>query len=211
LLDQLSGSSYWSALDLTSGYHQLRLVESDVPRTSFKTPNGLYEFKVLSFGLTNAPAVFSQMMHNIFQACIGKFVLIYLDDILVYSKSEEEHYEHMRLVFQLLRTHQLYLKPSKCQFLKSKVTYLGHVISAEGIKPDPAKTASVENWPEPKTIRQLRSFLGFSYYFRKFIQGYSKMVLPLTDLTKNATNRIQHITTSGMERASRHFKTLSTL
>jgi type III secretory pathway component EscU len=182
-----------------------------VPRTSFKTPNGLYEFKVLSFGLTNAPAVFSQMMHNIFQACIGKFVLIYLDDILVYSKSEEEHYEHMRLVFQLLRTHQLYLKPSKCQFLKSKVTYLGHVISAEGIKPDPAKTASVENWPEPKTIRQLRSFLGFSYYFRKFIQGYSKMVLPLTDLTKNATNRIQHITTSGMERASRHFKTLSTL
>jgi hypothetical protein len=145
LVDQLLGSSYWSALDLTSGYHQLRLVESDVPRTSFKMPYGLYEFKVLSFGLTNAPAVLSQMMNNVFQAYIGKFVLIYLDDILVYSKSEEEHSEHLRLVFHLLRTHQLHLKPSKCQFFKSDVTYLGHVISAEGIKPDPAKTASVEN------------------------------------------------------------------
>eukprot|EP00882_Tetradesmus_deserticola_P011140 GHRQ01011780.1.p2 GENE.GHRQ01011780.1~~GHRQ01011780.1.p2 ORF type:complete len:141 (-),score=0.49 GHRQ01011780.1:356-778(-) len=116
LLDQLSGSRYWSALDLTSGYHQLRLADTDVPRTSFKTPTGLYEFKVLSFGLTNAPAVFSQMMSKIFQPYIGKFVLIYLDDILVYSKSEEEHYEHLRLVFQLLRTHQLYLKPTNASF-----------------------------------------------------------------------------------------------
>jgi len=155
---------------------------------------GLYEFKVLSFGLTNAPAVFSHMMTKMFQPYIGKFVLIYLDDILIYSKTEEEHYEHLRLVFQLLRKHQLYLKMSKCHFLKPEVTYLGHVISTEGIKPDPAKTSAVHGWPEPKTLKQLRSFLGFANYFRKFIQGYSKMVLPLTNLTQGAISKYSNIT-----------------
>jgi hypothetical protein len=194
LLDQLSGSTVWSALDMTSAYHQCRLLESDIPRTAFKVPDGLWEFRVLCFGLTNSPAVFSQMMMKLFRPYIGKFLLVYLDDLLVYSKSEAEHYEHLRLIFQLCRTHQLYLKLSKCEFFKKEVHYLGHVISADGIKVDPNKTKAVHTWPVPKTLKQLRSFLGFANYFRKFIQGYSRLVTPLTDLTKGAANKFQNIT-----------------
>lgn len=194
LLDQLSGSTVWSALDMTSAYHQCRLLESDIPRTAFKVPDGLWEFRVLCFGLTNSPAVFSQMMMKLFRPYIGKFLLVYLDDLLVYSKTEAEHYEHLRLIFQLCRTHQLYLKLSKCEFFKTEVHYLGHVISAEGIRVDPNKTKAVDTWPVPKTLKQLRSFLGFANYFRKFIQGYSRLVTPLTDLTKGAANKYQNIT-----------------
>lgn len=194
LLDQLSGSTVWSALDMTSAYHQCRLLESDIPRTAFKVPDGLWEFRVLCFGLTNSPAVFSQMMMKLFRPYIGKFLLVYLDDLLVYSKTEEEHYEHLRLIFQLCRTHQLYLKLSKCEFFKKEVHYLGHVISAQGISVDPNKTKAVNTWPVPKTLKQLRSFLGFANYFRKFIQGYSRLVTPLTDLTKGAANKYQNIT-----------------
>lgn len=194
LLDQLSGSTVWSALDMTSAYHQCRLLESDIGRTAFKVPEGLFEFRVLCFGLTNSPAVFSQMMMKLFRPYIGKFLLIYLDDLLVYSKTEAEHYEHLRLIFQLCRTHQLYLKLSKCEFLKKEVHYLGHVISADGIRVDPGKTKAVDTWPEPKTLKQLRSFLGFANYFRKFIQGFSRLVMPLTNLTKGAANKYQNIT-----------------
>lgn len=194
LLDSLSGAKYFSALDLTSGYHQLRLMPSDMPKTAIVVPEGVYEWKVLSMGLSNAPAVFAKTMAHIFKPFINKFVLIYLDDILVYSKTEEEHYEHLRQVFETLRQYKLYCKPHKCQFMKEEVAYLGHVVTRDGVKPDPKKIAAVDGWVVPKTVKQLRSFLGFANYFRKFIQGYSRMVSPLTDLTKNVCKKFQNIT-----------------
>lgn len=193
LLDSLSGAKYFSALDLTSGYHQLRLMESDMPKSAIVVPDGVYEWKVLSMGLTNAPSVFAKTMAHIFRPYINKFMLVYLDDLLVFSKTEEEHYDNLRTVFETLREHKLYLKPHKCQFMQEEVAYLGHVITQGGVKPDPKKIACVTDWPVPKTIKQLRSFLGFANYFRKFIQGYSRMVSPLTDLTKGATSKFQSI------------------
>lgn len=193
LLDSLSGAKYFSALDLTSGYHQLRLLESDMPKTAIVVPDGVYEWKVLSMGLSNAPSVFAKTMAHIFKPYINKFMLIYLDDLLVFSKTEEEHYENLRKVFETLRENQLYLKPHKCQFMQEEVAYLGHVITQGGVKPDPKKIACVKDWPEPKTVKQLRSFLGFANYFRKYIQGYSRMVSPLTDLTKGVATKFQSL------------------
>lgn len=184
LLDQLHGAQVFTSLDLMSGYHQIRIEPEDQAKTAFKTPMGLFEFKVLPFGLTNAPPVFSAAMNHIFRDMIGKHVLVYLDDILVFSKSAEEHLQHLRLVLQRLREHKFYAKLSKCEFNMRSVHYLGHVVSAEGIQVDPRKTQVVDEWPVPRNPKHLRSFLGFANYFRRFIQGYSRLVSPLYALLK---------------------------
>ena len=186
MLDRLQGAKVFSSLDLASGYHQLKLQDSDVPKTAFCTPNGLYEFLVLPFGLTNAPAVFQNAMDSIFRD-FSAFVCVYMDDLLIFSKCHAEHMEHLRTVLGLLRKHKLYVKPKKCDWLKSELAFLGHLVGADGIKVDPCKIEVVRDFPAPRNLRELQQFLGLTNYFRRFVQGYSARALPLVRLTrKNA-------------------------
>src|SRR3954462_9234197 len=187
LYDQLVGSSDFSKMDLRLGYHQIRVREEDIPKTAFITRYGSYEYTVMSFGLTNAPATFSRMMNSIFMEYLDKFVVVYLDDILIYSKNEEEHAEHLRLVLIKLREHCLYAKFSKCEFWLPEVTYLGHVISAKGNSVNPERVQAVLDWPPPESVKQVRSFLGLARYCRRFIENFSKVAQPLTELLKKDT------------------------
>jgi len=182
LFDQMRGAMIFSKIDLRSGYHQLRIRLSDIPKTAFTTRYGLYEFTVMSFGLTNAPAYFMYLMNKVFMEYLDKFVVVFIDDILVFSKNEEEHEEHLRLVLQKLRENQLYAKLSKCDFWLREVSFLGHVISDGGIAVDPSKVQDVLNWNPPKNVSEIRSFLGLAGYYRRFIEGFSKIVKPLTSL-----------------------------
>ena len=184
LFDQLQGSRVYSKVDLRSGYHQLRVQESDVPKTAFRTRYRHYEFLVMPFGLTNAPTAFMDLMNRVFQPYLDRFVIVFIDDILVYSGSSEEHSEHLRIVLQTLREQQLYAKLSKCQFWLDKVTFLGHVISVEGVSVDPQKIEAVVNWKPPKNASEVRSFLSLAGYYRKFFEGFSRIAAPLTKLTR---------------------------
>nr|ABF96299.1 retrotransposon protein, putative, Ty3-gypsy subclass, expressed [Oryza sativa Japonica Group] len=182
LFDQLKGATVFSKIDLRSGYHQLRIKEEDIPKTSFTTRYGLFECTVMSFGLTNAPAFFMNLMNKVFMEYLDKFVVVFIDDILIYSRTKEEHEEHLRLALEKLREHQLYAKFSKCEFWLSEVKFLGHVISAGGVAVDPSNVESVTNWKQPKTVSEIRSFLGLAGYYRRFIENFSKIAKPMTRL-----------------------------
>ncbi len=183
LLDSLARARVFSALDLAQGYHQIRIKEEDVPKTAFCTPLGLYEYKVLSFGLSNAPATFSRVMSEVFAEEIRDgFVIVYLDDILVFSKTPEEHLQHVERVLAKLRQHKFYAKRSKCAFNQSEIKYLGFIVGNGELKTDPAKVAAVADWPVPKTKEELRSFLGMANYFRRFMDHYGAIAAPLNRL-----------------------------
>ena len=184
LFDQLQGAKVFSKIDLRSGYHQLRIRESDVPKTAFRTRYGHYEFLVMSFELTNAPAAFMDLMNRVFRPYLDRFVIVFIDDILVYSRSELEHERHLGLVLQMLRLHQLYAKFNKCEFWLNRVGFLGHVVSADGIYVDPHKVEAVANWEQPTTVTELQSFLGLAGYYRRFIEEFSKIAGPLHGLTR---------------------------
>ena len=184
LLDQLNGASVFSKIDLRSGYHQLRVKREDIPKTAFRTRYGHYEFLVMPFGLTNAPTVFMDYMNRIFRPYLDKFVVVFIDDILIYSMDEEKHKEHLRIVLQVLKEHKLYAKLSKCDFWLREVKFLGHVVSAEGVIVDPGKIEAVLNWERPQSVTEIRSFLGLADYYRRFIKGFSQIAMPLTNLTK---------------------------
>ncbi|KAD6453055.1 hypothetical protein E3N88_07760 [Mikania micrantha] len=184
LFDQLQGAKCFSKIDLRSGYHQLKIKDSDISKSAFRTRYGHYEFVVMPFGLTNAPAVFMDLMNRVFHDFLDKFVIVFIDDILVYSKSKKEHEEHLRAVLEILRQKKLYAKFSKCDFWLDKVAFLGHVISAEGIMMDPAKVEAITKWPVPTSVTEIRSFLGLAGYYRRFVEGFSKIVLPLTQLLR---------------------------
>ena len=184
LFDQLQGAKVFSKIDLRSGYHQLRIREPDIPKTAFRTRYGHYEFLVMSFGLTNAPAVFMDLMNRVFRPYLDRFVIVFINDILMYSRSELEHERHLGLVLHTLRQHQLYAKFSKCEFWLSRVGFLGHVISVEGIYVDPQRVEAIANWEQPTTVTEVRSFLGLAGYYRKFIEGFSKIAGPLHCLNR---------------------------
>ena len=184
LFDQLQGAKVFSKIDLRLGYHQLKIRESDIPETAFRTRYGHYEFPVMSFGLTNAPATFMDLMNRVFHPYLDRFVIVFIDDILVYSRSELGHERHLGLVFQTLRQYQLYVKFRKCEFWLSRVGFLGHAVSADGIYVDPQKVEAVANWEQPTTVTKVRSFLGLAGYYRRFIEGFSKIAGPLHCLTR---------------------------
>ncbi|GJW13325.1 putative reverse transcriptase domain-containing protein [Tanacetum coccineum] len=184
LFDQLQGSRYFSKIDLRSGYHQLRVHEEDIPKTAFRTRYGHFEFTVMPFGLTNAPAVFMDLMNRVCKPYLDKFVIVFIDDILIYSKSKEEHVGHLRLVLELLRREKLYAKFSKCEFWLQEVHFLGHVINQGGIHVDPGKIEAVKNWEAPTSPTGVRSFLGLAGYYRRFIANFSRIAKPLTLLTQ---------------------------
>jgi hypothetical protein len=183
LLDRLHGAKHFTKLDLQSGYHQVLVKEEDVHKTAFSTRYGHYEYTVMPFGLCNAPSTFQRLMHDIFRPLLDDCVVVYLDDILVYSKTPEDHVEHVRRVLQLLRDHRLCAKRSKCEFGKSRVEFVGHFVSADGIEMDPHKLEAVREWPRPKTVKDVRSFLGLAGFYRRFVKDFSSIAGPLTDLT----------------------------
>ncbi|GJV65257.1 putative reverse transcriptase domain-containing protein [Tanacetum coccineum] len=184
LFDQLQGSSVYSKIDLRSGYHQLRVREEDIPKTAFRTRYGHYEFQVMPFGLTNAPAAFMDLMNRVCKPYLDKFVIVFIDDILIYSKNKKEHKEHLKQILELLKKEELYAKFSKCEFWIPKVQFLGHVIDSEGIHVDPAKIESIKDWTSPKSPTEIRQFLGLAGYYRRFIEGFSKIAKPMTKLTQ---------------------------
>ena len=174
----------FSKIDLRSGYHQLRIRESDIPKTAFRTRYGHYEFLVMSFGLTNAPVAFMDFINRVFRPYSDWFVIVFIDDILVYSRSKLKHERHFGLVLQTLRQYQLYAKFSKCEFWLSRVGFLGHVVSSDGIYVDPQKVEAVANWEQPTTVTEVWSFLGLARYYRSFIEGFSKIAGPLHCLNR---------------------------
>ena len=184
LLDRLNHATVFSKLDLRSGYHQLRIKESDIHKTAFKTHEGLYEFLVMPFGLTNAPASFMALMNDVLRPLINKCVVVFFDDILVYSRTKEEHIRHLQDVFNLLRVNKLYVKKSKCEFMTDSVEFLGHVVSKNGVSTDPKKTEAINSWPVPTNVSELRSFLGLANYYHKFIYGFASLAAPLNDLLR---------------------------
>ncbi|GJR36254.1 putative reverse transcriptase domain-containing protein [Tanacetum coccineum] len=184
LFDQLQGSSVYSKIDLRTGYHQLRIREEDIPITAFRTRYGHYEFQVMPFGLTNAPAVFMDLMNRVCKPYLDKFVIVFIDDILIYSKGKEEHEEHLKTILELLKKEQLYAKFSKCDFWLESVQFLGHVIDSKGVHVDPAKIEAIKNWATPTTPTEVRQFLGLAGYYRRFIEGFSLISKPLTKLTQ---------------------------
>ncbi|GJS22882.1 putative nucleotidyltransferase, ribonuclease H [Tanacetum coccineum] len=186
LFDQLQWSQFFSKIDLRSGYHQLRVHKNDIPKTAFRTRYGHFEFNVMPFGLTNAPLIFMDLINRVCRPYLDKFGIVFIDDILIYSKTQEEHVEHLRLVLELFKKEKLYAKFSKCEFWLREVQFLGHVINGNGIHVDPSKIKAVKNWKAPKILTKVRSFLGLPGYYRRFIENFSKIAKPLTILTQKS-------------------------
>ncbi|GBG87009.1 hypothetical protein CBR_g44463 [Chara braunii] len=184
LLDRVQGCRYFTKIDLKSEYHQIVVRHEDQHKTAFQTRYGLYEFVVMPFGLCNAPGTFQHAMNRIFHEYLDKFIVVHLDDILIFSRTVEEHAEHLKTVLGLLRQHQYEVNLDKCEFGRTKILYLGHEISADGLRPEDAKVASIRDWPRPQTVTEVRSFLGITGYYRLFVKNYSTIASPLIDLTR---------------------------
>jgi hypothetical protein len=182
LFDPMRGARVFSKIDLRSGYHQMKIRPSDISKTAFSTRYGLYEFTVMSFGLTNAPAYFMNLMNKVFMEYLDRFIVVFIDGIVIYSKSDSDHEEHLSLVLQKLRDNQLYAKYGKCEFWIDEVPFLGHIISNGGISVDLAKVKEIVAWSIPSTVTKVWSFLGLAGYYRRFIEGFSKISKPMTSL-----------------------------
>ena len=212
LLDKLTNARVFSALDLTSGYYQIKVHEPDIPKTAFWGHDGLYEWTVMPMGLTNAPATFQRVMHETFKDLIAEdFVCVYLDDVLVYSNTPEEHLDHLRRVLDRLQQCKLYANPEKCEFNMSELKYLGFIVGSGQLKPDPKKVQAVVDWTVPTTKHDVRSLLGLTNYFRRFINRYAHVTLPLTELLKDCyPPKLSHLWTPQCQAAFEHLKTALT-
>ena len=183
LFDQLRGARVDSKIDLHTGYHQFRVREADILKTAFRMRYEHFEFIVLPFGLTNAPEAFMDLMHRVFNPYLDQFVVVLVDDILSYSRSEKEHEDHLRVVLHVLRDHQLYAKFKKCEFWLAEVKFLGHVVSTSSVSIDPEKVKAIMSFERPKSVFEIRSFLGLAGYYRRFIKDFSRITAPTTRLT----------------------------
>ena len=184
LLDQLYGAIIFSKIDLRSGYHQIRMRPGDEWKTTFKTRDGLYERMVMLFGLSNALSTFMRLMNHIFKPLIGRSIVVYFDDILVYSQDEKQHLEHLHQVFEILRNQKLYLNLKKCRLFTDSLVFLGYVVSKDGIKMDPSKVEAILSWPIPKWLHDIRSFHGLASFYRRFIRGLSTIIALVTECLK---------------------------
>jgi hypothetical protein len=184
MLNKLGGSEWFTTLDLASGYWQVEMDPDSQNKTAFTTEFGIYEFTIMPFGLTNAPATFQRLMNEVLKGLTNNGVMVYLDDINIHTKTFEEHLEKLEEVFKRIKVAGLKIKPSKCQFAKPELAFLGHVINREGILPDPEKIEKVKNFPRPKTVTNIRSFLGLASYYRKFIENFSRIAKPMNHLVK---------------------------
>jgi len=184
LFDQLKEATVFLKVDLRSGYHQLKVKEEDIQKTTIRTRYGHFEFLVMPFGVTNAPSVFMDLMNRVFHMYLDWFVAVFIDDILVYSTNHQDHGEHLKTVLRILREKKLYAKLKKCEFWLKEVSFLGHVISKDGRAVDPSKIEAVTNWERPTNVHEIRSFLGLAGYYWRFVEGFSKLSGPLTALTK---------------------------
>ncbi|KAE8655824.1 putative CCCH-type zinc finger family protein [Hibiscus syriacus] len=190
MLDQLYGSTVFSKIDLKSGYHQIRIRLGDEWKTAFKTPQGLYEWMVMPFGLSNAPSTFMRFMHQVLRPFMGKFVVVYFDDILVYSPTWTSHFDHLRVVFEMLKTECLFVNQKKCSFFTTSVTFLGFVVSTDGVHADQSKVDAVLEWPRPKTLHDIRSFHGLASFYRRFIRNFSTLIAPITECLKGHFDKV---------------------
>ena len=188
MLDELSGAIIFTKIDLKSGYHQIRMKAGDEWKTAFKTKSGLYEWLVMPFGLTNAPSTFMRFMNHVLRAFIGKFVVVYFDDILIYSKSVEEHMNHIRQVLNELRNEKLFANLEKCSFCTDHVVLFGFVVSGKGIQVDETKVKAIKDWPTPMNVSQVRSFHGLAGFYRRFVRDFSAIAAPLNELTKKGVD-----------------------
>jgi len=184
MLDELCGSTLFSKIDMRSGYHQIRMKSGDEWKTTFKTKFGLYEWMVMPFGLTNAPSTFMRLMNHVLKSFINDFVVVYFDDILVYSKCLDDHVQHLRLIFDVLRNEKLYVNFKKCSFCVDCVVFLGFVVSSSGVEVDDEKVEAIRSWPTPKSISDVRSFHGLASFYRRFVRNFSSLAAPLTEVIK---------------------------
>lgn len=184
LFEELMGAKWFTTLDLRSGFHQIEVAQEDQYKTAFQTQFGHFEYKVVPYGLTGAPTTFQAIMNNILAPLLRKCVVVFIDDILIYSKNYEDHVKHVQMVFQLLQEHQFKIRLSKCSFAKNQLKYLGHVISVAGVAIDPSKISIVQQWPRPTSVKELRGFLGLAGYYRRFIKYFGIMSKPLSDLLR---------------------------
>jgi hypothetical protein len=186
ILDELHGSCIFSRIDLKSGYHQIRMKEGDEWKTAFKTKHGLYEWLVMPFGLPNAPSTFMRLMNHVLRMFIGKFVVVYFDDILIYNKNLNEHLDHLRNVLSVLRSEQLYANLKKYTFCMEKIVFLGYVVTAQGIEMDKEKVKAIWDWPTSKSVSEVRSFHGLASFYRRFVKDFSTIAAPLTEIVKKS-------------------------
>lgn len=216
LFDKLHGAQYFTSLDAASGFHQILLKPKDRPKTASRTPFGHYQFKVLPFGLTNAPATFQTVMNKLFDQAhfdangaaipgelLSDFVLVFIDDILIFSKTAEDHQRHLRIVFELLHKEKLQIKSSRCVWAQTELPCLGFIVGRDGIKPDPKKVEAVTAWPTPTTVKEIQQFLGLTYFFSKFILGYCNLAAPMTELTKK---KVDWFWSTGCDKAFKELK-----